>query len=375
MMIAERLTLFSDDIAEFRRAKDTAAFWTEMDNREQAEWLKDLKERSYSVPESKVCVCILDGGINNGHPLLEPILRNEDCMTVNRKWGTHDQDDDNHGHGTLMAGVAAYGDLKKCLESRVSIFLRHCLESVKILPPPPERNRSDLWGYVTSQGVSRAEIHAPDRKRIICMAVTANDNRDRGRPSSWSAALDQLAADADAEADDRFRRLFILCAGNLEDFPNKALPYPKSQIEYSVHDPAQSWNVLTVGAYTALDRIDDETYAGYEAIAPKNSLSPFSTTSYTWDNKWPIKPEIVMEGGNLAHDGNGFVSECEDLSLVSTFWKPTERHFYPFNMTSAATAQASWFAAHLQSFYPEIWPETVRALIVHSAEWTDAMTR
>ncbi len=226
---------------------------------------------------------------------------------------------------------------------------------------------------MTSQGISRAEIQAPDRKRIICTAVTANDNRDRGRPSSWSAALDQLAADAEAEEDDRFRRLFVLCAGNLEDFPNKALPYPKSQIEYSVHDPGQSWNVLTVGAFTELDRIDDETYAGYKSIAPKNSLSPFSTTSYTWDNKWPLKPEIVMEGGNLACDSNGFVTECEDLSLVSTFWKPAERHFYTFNMTSAATAQAAWFAARLQSFYPDIWPETVRALIVHSAEWTDVM--
>ena len=32
----ERLTTLSDDIAEYRRAKDTAAFWTGMENREQA---------------------------------------------------------------------------------------------------------------------------------------------------------------------------------------------------------------------------------------------------------------------------------------------------------------------------------------------------
>jgi hypothetical protein len=260
------------------------------------------------------------------------------------------------------------------LASREQLFLRHRLESVKILPPPPDTHQSDLWGFITAQGVSRVEIQAPERKRILCMAVTASDTRDRGRPSSWSGAIDQLTAGADADENNRIRRLAILCAGNLTDLQQAAV-YPQSQRNDPVHDPAQAWNALTVGAYTALDRIGDETYAGYEPIAAKNSLSPFSTTSWTWDNKWPLKPEIVMEGGNLARDGKGFVTECEDLSLLSTFWKPTDSHFYPFNMTSAAAAQAAWFAARIQSSYPEIWPETVRALMVHSAEWTDALKK
>lgn len=41
--------------------------------------------------------------------------------------------------------------------------------------------------------------------------------------------------------------------------------------------------------------------------------------------------------------------------------------------TSAAAAQASRLAARIQAEYPELWPETIRALIVHSADWTDAM--
>ncbi|TDA70426.1 MAG: hypothetical protein D9V47_01390 [Clostridia bacterium] len=80
-----------------------------------------------------------------------------------------------------------------------------------------------------------------------------------------------------------------------------------------------------------------------------------------------------MEGGNLAHDGHGFFSECDDLSLLSTHREPTTRHFCSFNMTSAAAAQAAWMAAQIQTTYPDIWPETVRALIVHSAEWTEEM--
>lgn len=41
--------------------------------------------------------------------------------------------------------------------------------------------------------------------------------------------------------------------------------------------------------------------------------------------------------------------------------------------TSAATAQAANFAAKLMAEYPNLWPETIRALIIHSADWTAAM--
>jgi len=364
----ERLTILSDDIAEYRRAKDAASFWTKMENREQAEWVEELIQRSHTDFETNVAVCILDTGVNNGHPLIAPVLKDEDCLTVNQDWGVHDHDRTGSGHGTRMAGLSAYGDIMKCLASQEPITLRHCLESVKILPPEPYGNQPDLWGYITAQGISRAEIQAPERKRILCMAVTASDTRDRGCPSSWSGALDQLASGAE----DGLRRLLIVCSGNLTDL-TLALNYPDSQLEDSVHDPAQSWNALTVGAYTELDLITDASYEGYTPIASKNGLSPFTTTSRTWDKEWPLKPDIVMEGGNMAHDGQGFVTECEDLSLLSTFWKPAESHFIPFNMTSASAAQAAWFAAQIQSTYPAIWPETIRALMVHSSEWTDTL--
>ena len=360
------LTTYSDDIAEYRRAKVTAAFWTEMENRDQAEWVEDLLARTRVDEDSDVAVCILDTGVNNGHPLIAPVLGDKDCLTCDTAWGTHDHD----CHGTLMAGLAAYGDLQTCLENGDRVTLRHRLESVKILPQPPEQNEPNLWGYVTAQGISRAEIHSPDTKRILAMPVTVDDSRDRGRPSSWSGAVDQLASGAD----DDIKRLLIVSAGNLTDVPNRE-SYPNAQITDSVHDPAQAWNALTVGAYTDLTDIHDASLDGYEPLASQGELSPFSTSSSVWEDKWPIKPEIVMEGGNAVYDGSGPALTCEDLSLLSTWWKPSESHFHPFHATSAATAQAAWFAAQLQYEYPNIWPETIRALMVHSASWTDALKR
>src|SRR5262249_17290135 len=43
--------------------------------------------------------------------------------------------------------------------------------------------------------------------------------------------------------------------------------------------------------------------------------------------------------------------------------------------TSAATSLAARTAAILMADYPELWPETIRGLMVHSAEWTTGMRR
>lgn len=356
-------SVFSDRIAEFRRAKETAAFWSEENNIDQAQWVKNILDRLQVDSDANVSICVLDTGVNNGHPLIKPVLDDSDCQAVNDAWGGHDH----HKHGTLMAGVAVYGNLQEALLSKAKIEIKHVLESVKILPEKGA-NAPDLWGAITCQGISKAEIQAPNRKRVSCLAVSANDTRDKGRPSSWSGEIDQLCSGAQ----DGLKRLIIVCAGNTDvPAPNQGA-YPEDQLANSVHDPGQAWNALTIGAYTQLTDLTDPKLKGYLPVAEKGGLSPFSSTSLEWDNKWPIKPEVLFEGGNTAKQG-GFVTECDDLSVLSTFYKPQTAQFYPFNMTSAATAQAAWFAAQIQTQYPDYWPETIRALMVHSAEWTPQM--
>ncbi len=226
-------------------------------------------------------------------------------------------------------------------------------------------------GYLTEQAVYTPEISAPDRLRVFGMAVTSKESSERGRPSAWSSAIDSLAADV-PESGDR-PRLIILSAGNIED--NESWRnYPYSNETDGIRDPAQAWNALTVGAYTELTDISEDIAGGHSAIAPKGDLSPFSTTSLVWDQRWPMKPDVVLEGGNVAMSPNGPI-EMESLSLLTSYYQPNLRLFAHFNATSAATALASRLAAQVMAEYPKIWPETVRALIVDSAEWTDGMKR
>ena len=111
---------------------------------------------------------------------------------------------------------------------------------------------------------------------------------------------------------------------------------------------------------------------GYAPIAPEGGLSPFSTTSLTWEQHWPLKPDVVFEGGNAAEDPISAVW-LPSLSLLTTHHLPANRLLTTSNATSAATALALRFAAQVMAIYPALWPETIRALIVHSAEWTDRM--
>ena len=234
-----KLVEFSDDIAELRAANKIVL---EVENRDQVRITKNIIERIDFNNESNISVCILDTGINNGHKLLRGVLDNNNLHTTDPSWGVNDD----NGHGTKMAGVAVYGDLLNVLQSNNRIQINHCLESVKIIPPPPNKNKEKLWGYMTAQGISRAEIQAPNRKRIICMAITSTDTRDRGRPSSWSAMIDNLTSGHE----DGTKRLIVVSAGNADADETSWNSYPSSNLSDSIHDPAQSWNALTVGAFT-----------------------------------------------------------------------------------------------------------------------------
>ncbi len=361
--------LFEEDeaLAELRRAKDLSTEFLSLAPREQAEWARELRRRMILPDDNAPAVCLLDTGVNRGHILLESLLDPRSALTCDPRWGSNDHD----GHGTEMAGLAGLGDLTPLLLSGGPVSLGHRLESVKILPPVGDNER-DLYGALTQEAVARAEAANPNIARAVCLTVTTRDGRDQGMPSSWSAAIDHFTAGA---LDD-LRRLFCVSAGNAEI--DNAVNYPTSNETDSIRDPGQSWNALTVGAVADRVEITEPEFAGWSAVAPAGDLGPCSTTSYTWHRPrpWPIKPEVLMPGGNVAiNPARTVVDATNSLSLLTTHWMPVERQFTTTGDTSAAAALAARLAARIHADYPQLWPETVRALVVHSAEWTDAMRR
>jgi hypothetical protein len=293
-------------IAEVRLPKTTAAFFTEMTAIDQQQWGDEFAGRIVPPAAGAPFVCLFDTGLNQGHPFLALVVNPVDLHTYKPAWGV----DDRYGHGTQMAGLASFGDLTDMLQGAGQVSCTHQLESVKIFnerdPHDPE-----LYGAVTEESAARVEV-IPDRRRVFCMSVTSLDGRDRGRPSSWSAAVDALAAGAN----DNPKRLFVLAAGNTDS--NARRNYPDSNMSEGIHDPAQAWNALTVGGYTDKITIDPTRWAGWQPLAARGDLAPCSCTSTTWA-RWPFKPDIVMEAGNLA--SNPTVrdpADIDDLQLLTT---------------------------------------------------------
>ena len=150
--------------------------------------------------------------------------------------------------------------------------------------------------------------------------------------------------------------------------------YPISNEDNSIEDPAQSFNAITIGAYTEKTKIDFSQYPNAELLAKSGQLSPSSKTSFNWvTNEWARKPDVIFEGGNDAVE-NSTVLDIESLKLLAI--QPVDfnnNQLSTFGDTSAATALAAKFLAELYYQYPNYWPETIRALTIHSADWHENM--
>lgn len=346
---------------------------------EQDEYVAELAGRVSPARTDAPAVCQLDTGVARTHVLLEPSLAPEDLHSVIGTSGF-----DRNGHGTMMAGLALYGSLDNLLTSGQPVTLRHRLESVRIMPAGDESPNDPItYGDITAQAVSTPEA-VSSRQRVFCLPITHRSDLDGkpGQPTLWSAAIDALAAgvgvvrDADELAllgapDAAAARLIIVSAGNVDSYEADHL---QASDLAPAEDPAQAWNALTVGAHTTLvDTPTDPQYDGWEAVAPEGELSPHSRTSLLFGTRpWPIKPDIVLEGGNVLTDGSIFEDRHPLLSLRTTGIS-NDLALVSSNATSAATAQAARLAVLAMATYPSYWPETIRGLLTHAAEWTPAM--
>ncbi|MBF0380350.1 MAG: S8 family peptidase [Magnetococcales bacterium] len=371
----EILCLGVGGVAELRKPTTVPYFFLEqLSKQESQDWAQELVNRT-EVPSSGTSyICLLDTGVNRAHYLIEPFLTDEDSHTwgTGPLWPKSDNHEFVHAHGTPMAGLALFGDLTYQLESTDTISINHRLESVRILPRNSSNDEKD-YGPITEGAVSLVEIEVPpsERNRVFCMAITGDSGLKTGQPTPWSATVDNLCFPDEEEANPG--RLFVISAGNIREKDPVSSYLDRNQTT-SIEDPAQAWNALTVGAITEKWEIVDPSWEGWNPLADRGCLNPGSRTSCSWDNIWPLKPDIVLEGGNWAESPTGTEWDTpEDLQLLTTHPDISKHAFTTINDTSAATALASRLVAQVQYHFPNYWPETIRALIVHSAEWTDTM--
>lgn len=391
----EDLVKSQNAIAELRHPNELSVFMPNEAISAQREWSEEFLQRtSFATPDSPA-VCILDQGVYRENPLLKDSLSQDSCFSAkNDRNFAHGHDPVSGDHGTEMAGLALFYDLARHVQTSDQLELKHRLESVKIIP---NRGATDpqMYGAITAMAVSHPEISRPNQRRVFMLAVTARDGlntaikREARLPTSWSATIDALAFGREVDASDRSLvyldrdepktpRLFVISVGNIDITTAEPSHDPYERCDLSpIEDPSHAWNAISVGAYSETDVIDpgDTPFAGYKAVSTMGDLSPVSRTGVLLGQLSPMKPDVVESGGNWAISPND-----DALDKPKSFQQLTTRRsshgrgvFTTTSDTSAATAKVAAIAADIMAAYPEYRAETVRGLLVHSAQWTTPM--
>jgi hypothetical protein len=314
-------------------------------------------------------LCVLDSGIVSSHPLLAPFVGFEEAFLTAVSTVA-----DQHGHGTRVAGIAVYGDVRRCIEEKkfqspITLFSGRILN---------ERNELDDEKLFITQIREALETFTkePYECRIFNLSFGRREPWDKGKQTLWGEALDNLARE--------YKVLFVVSSGNNTSFETTLRSDDSAEKQLMLYhgclltddwrlcDPATSALALTVGAITDHDiPISDDDIK--RAVANKNQPSPFSRSGPGVLNA--MKPDFVDNGGNLVFKGYGSMRQIGRdplVSVISLHREPTERLFSVDIGTSLAAPRLSRIAALTEW---QLWrdlgerpdPNLVRAVMATAA--------
>ena len=242
---------------------------------------------------------IIDSG-STQHPLLAPSL--QESIGVPDSLGTADI----WGHGTKVAGIAAFGDLRECVSAKTFA------SPVRIVSAKVVNDQGRFDDTATIPAQMQDAIRALHERGCQVINIALGDMHripyDGGRVSQWAATIDTLARELDV--------VIIVSAGNSAGgdrapWGPQAEHITQSYPDYLIApanrivDPATAAIALTVGSLAHANGLPTEDPAGAElrAIASLNTPTPV-TRSGPGANR-AIKPDLVDHGGTCLFDGIG----------------------------------------------------------------------
>ncbi len=305
-------------------------------------------------------VAVLDTGIAERHPLLATTMLAAGSSSIPGEESAADQ----HGHGTRMAGVVAFGDLAVPLAGGGALVSRCRLQNHRVLyGGEPQPTHPEFMLDRTRDAVLEAET-VDAARRLFNLSVGAPTTQP-GERTAWGGVVDQLAYHEGRG------RLISVAAGN-EPLHCNPRPgdYPARNLAVGLCSPGEAVNAITVGAVTDFDAVDEGDPAR-RPLAAKGQLSPASRCDAGGTR--PIKPEVVAEGGNLSTNGNDALPDATMQVLTTSHEHAVGPWLGLTCATSAATAEVSGILAEIWNANPTRWPQTIRGLLIHSARWTTAM--
>lgn len=313
------------------------------------------------VDENAPLIGIIDSGIND-HPLIEDIIVG--AIAVPETLGTADD----FGHGTRVAGIAVFGDLRgQLIAGTLERGARLC--SAKVVDQngafpdrrlTPGQMREAVTRLNQEFGCRIFVIALGDRKKIY----------DGGKVGPWAATLDELVAELDV--------VIIVSAGNRgprggNRIEQAVTEYPAYLLEPAnrLCEPAGAMNVITVGSLahgTGLaPRVAQNV--GSRPITQISEPSPFTRVGP--GIRGAIKPDLVDTGGTLIYDpvvqrlrGGEDLPEAGVLSLHHRY---IDQLFAGGSGTSYSAPLVAFKASQILARFPGASANLVRALLASGA--------
>jgi len=311
--------------------------------------------------DTSVVVCVVDSGVLEGHPLLEPAIIGAKSKSFPAALGPPVPTAPAAGHGTQVAGIALYGDVAACahtktFEPAVRLINARMLDDNNELHP----DRMPFLREVVE--------HVKDECRVLNLSFGLEPNE--GFLSVHAAELDALARE--------FSVLFVVSSGNVAREHLQAHPPPKTYPEFllggpwRVLAPSEALNVLTVGGITSYaDPFDP--HPSRRIVAPKRAPTAFGCSGGI---KNVVKPELVEVAGNLAYDDltKTWIDNEPGLRIVTTSPRFATAGLLGFvSGTSYSAPKVAHLAARLIERYPDASPNLLRALLVQSARFPNGV--
>lgn len=281
-----------DYIAEIRIAKKIDIPILDLTSDQSDDLLNELLAKTTYSNNSNCRIVVLDGNTIVRHSLIDnAIIRNQKALEI---FDTNNR----NGHATEMAGLVLLGDITEA-KNLPSIVVDHKVEGVQVFDQLG--NPKELWGIITKKAV---EITSDSPASSYIMPITEiYGDKHKGKPSTWSGAVDSISFIS--------RKLFAISIGNFSDM-KKSSDYKKLQFASCIQSPAQAWNALSIGSYTNL--CDATLSAPYIPFASYGDISPHSRTSVSFEKQWPIKPDVLFEGGNRIIDSSDISLDIKEAA-------------------------------------------------------------
>ena len=272
------------------------------------------------------------------------------------------------GHGTAVAGCAAYGDIEKCIEDN-AFTPSNWIFSAKVMYAETNSINGEIYAVydpeklVENQLKKAIESFLSNPNYQIRVVNISLGNSDEVWHKSYSRQL-PLAALIDELAYTFPNVVFIVSAGNqhplnvynsIDEIKNNYPKYLIDNPEFKIINPATSALALTVGSIAPAIRVQQERYGEEQIktnIAEAQQPSPFTRTGPGINGM--IKPELVEYGGNLIlYNNHGLISEDigGKLALLNN---QTTNDLIKFDYgTSFASPKIAHIAGQIANKYPQ----------------------